>query len=65
MYGHLAHIIWTQEDETLDCGIDRQQHPTDDLFMDNIVALEMSVGKEEVMDEETRCLRILHRPPMP
>ena len=36
--GHLAHIIWTQEDETLDCGIDRQQHPTDDLFMDNIVA---------------------------
>ena len=52
VHGHLAHIIWTQEDETLDCGIDRQQHPTDDVFMDNIVALGMSMGKEE-MDEET------------
>ena len=38
VHGHLAHIIWTQEDETLDCGIDRQQHPTDEVFMDNIVA---------------------------
>ena len=52
VYGHLAHIAWTPEDETLDCGINRQQHPTDDVFMDNIVALGMSMGEEEVMDEE-------------
>ena len=52
VHGHLAHIIWTQEDETLDCGIDRQQSPTDDVFMDNIVALGMSMGIEEIIDEE-------------
>ena len=52
VHGHLAHIIWTQEDKAIDCGIDRQQHPTDDVFMDNIVALGMSMGKEEVIDEE-------------
>ena len=54
VHGHLAHIIWTQVDETLDCGIDRQQHPTDDVFMDNIVALGMSMGIEEIIDEEIR-----------
>ena len=43
--GHLAHIIWTQEDSG-------QQHPTDDVFMDNIVALGMSMGIEEIIDEE-------------
>ena len=52
VHGHLTHIIWAQEDETLDCGINRQHHPTDDVFMDNIVALGMSMGKEEVMDKE-------------
>ena len=46
VYGHLAHIAWTPEDETLDCGIDRQQHPADDVFMDNVVALGMSMDKE-------------------
>ena len=54
VYKHLAHIAWTREDETLDCGIDRQQHPTDDVFMANIVALGMSMGREEVMDEEVK-----------
>ena len=53
-YGHLDHIYyWNREDETLDCGIDRQQHPTDDVFFNNIVALGMSMGVEEIVDEET------------
>ena len=41
VHKHLAHITWTQEVETLDCGIDRQQRPKDDVFMDNIVTLEL------------------------
>ena len=45
-YGNLAHITWIPEDETLDCGIDRQQHPADNVFMDNVVALGMSMDKE-------------------
>ena len=51
LYGHLAHIAWTPEDKTLDCCINRQQHLADYGFMDNIVVLGMSMGKE-VMDEE-------------
>ena len=39
--------IWTPEDETLDCGIDRQQQPATDVFMDNIVALGMSLEQED------------------
>ena len=46
VYGNLAHIAWIPEDETLDCGIDRQQHPEDDVFMDNVVALGISMDKE-------------------
>ena len=46
-YGNLAHIAWTPEDETLDCGIDRQQQPATDVFMDNIVALGMSLEQED------------------
>ena len=39
--------------DTLPTCIDRQQHPTGDMFMNNIVALGMSMGVEEIMDEET------------
>ena len=49
-YGHLVHITWTQEDETLGYGIDRQQNPTGDVLINNIVALVTSMSKEEVMD---------------
>ena len=49
-YGHIDHIYyWNREDETLNCGVDRQQHPTDDVFFNNIVAM----GNEEIVDEET------------
>ena len=41
-YGNLTHTTWTPEDEALDCVVDRQQQPTDGVFMDNIVTLETS-----------------------
>ena len=46
-YGNLAHITWKPEDETLDCGVDRQQQPAGDVFMDTIVAPGMSLDKED------------------
>ena len=45
-------LYWNLEDKTLDCGIDRQLHPTNDVFFDNIVALGMSLVAEEIVDEE-------------
>ena len=43
----LTHMAWTPEDETLNCGIDRQQQPATDMFMYNIVALGMSLEQED------------------
>ena len=47
VYGHFSHIIWAQEDGVLDCGVDRQQLPTDDVFMDDINALGLPMGIKE------------------
>ena len=41
---NLTHMAWTPEDEALDCGIDKQQQRANDVFMDNIVALGMSLS---------------------
>ena len=44
-------LYWNLEDKTLDCGVDRQLHPTNGVFFDNIVALGMSLGTREIVDE--------------
>ena len=48
---NLAQITWKPEDETLDSGVDRQQQPAGDVFMDTIVALGMSLDKEDKEDK--------------
>ena len=38
---HTGLPCWNREDETLDSDVDQQQHPTYNVFFNNIVALGM------------------------